>query len=147
MNREKALEMRNAGLNTREIAEALGVSRQRVCQYFTGGDKRYVPVRGVVYAGLKRWLLTNHIGLARLVVMLGGDYHPQSSQNIANKLRGKYEFRISEIRKLLELSGLCFEEAFALEADSDNSSAGAVRGGEEASHKEYEGKGMAVKWV
>lgn len=119
-NRERAIEMRKTGMTSTEIAQVLGVSRERVRQYFVGTEcakhaPYYTPIRSI-YPNLNKWMSERFKGIAWLVVEMGYKYSPSMSQYFSTRLRGKTDFKMSEIRKILNITGMTFEECFYTEA-------------------------------
>ena len=113
-NREKARELRAKGYNNTAIAKELGVSYQRVAQYFSGEEGcRHYHRAACIYPKIDEWLYTNRITIGRFVVLLGNDYNATSSNAMRYKLNGKVDFKKREIDKILKLTGMTYEECFA----------------------------------
>lgn len=105
------------GWTCQAIADRLGVSKQYISQMLRAREINYVPIRGVCYPGLNRWLSEHRYGMPKLLDALGYQYSGNAAAYLRQRLQGKHEFHISEIRDILKLTGLTFEEAFALEED------------------------------
>lgn len=67
------------------------------------------------YEGLANYIQENKSSTSKIAQYIG-----LSNNNVYVKLVGKREFRINEIRKMLELTGMTFEECFALKEREDN---------------------------
>lgn len=119
----KAKEMLNNGVTFTDVAKHFGVSKQRIHQML-GKQKLSCVVRGtkgMIYPNLKRWMIENEVTYKDLLERMG-----LSSCNVANtrlskqlkKHEGEKEsigLRIDQIRKILEITGMSFEECFELE--------------------------------
>lgn len=113
-NREHATELRKQGLTYREIAEILGVSKQRVAQYFTDIANKplyYRPFRSI-FSGLNEFMNEREYGVTWLVVHMGYSQSGNKQAQLKNKLAGRTEFKLSEIKKVLSATGMTFEECF-----------------------------------
>ena len=116
-NREIAEELRKEGMTLQEIADRLGVSRQRVSQYLKTGtvcEERFRAVRetGCIYPGLREWMNYNRCSPNALLVKMGHPFHGTSATRLRNKLDGTTELTISDIKEIMECTGLSFEELF-----------------------------------
>lgn len=61
--------MREEGKTYREIAEAMGVTRQRALQmvrYTPGNYLHVAALQDVPYEGLREWMLENEVGITEL---------------------------------------------------------------------------------
>lgn len=104
-----------SGMTYEEIGETLGVSQQRVYQMIGGEYKnhfRRVSEKSCVFVGLRNWLNDNKVNVSDLVRRIYGEFYAESHKRLASKLRGRTEFKKAEIDKLLEITGLTYEEAF-----------------------------------
>ena len=115
----QAQELRDAGWTCQAIADLLGVSKQYISQILRADEISYVPIRGICYPGLRQWLSAHRYGMPKLLDALGYQYSGNASVYLHKRLQGKTEFRISEIREILKLTGLTFEDAFSREEDKN----------------------------
>ena len=70
------------------------------------------PYRTCVYKGLSEYIERNNISFSKLNRAIGAKGN--STNPIALKLKGMRDFKIKEIKKILEFTGMTFEECFAL---------------------------------
>lgn len=115
-NRSLAYQMRKEGKTLQAIADELGVTKQRVCQYFTGtkyeGGKHYRKMNSIIYPNLADWLYENNHCIATFMCEMGMEYNPRKATRVKSVLDGKAELKISEIKKILSVTGMTFEECF-----------------------------------
>ena len=108
--------MRESGMTLREIAEKKGISFQRVAQICGGMYAKYSrgtrKQNAVIFKGLREWLSTNKISRAKFCDMLGYESGTATRVRLNSKLYGCTEFKMNEIKKILEVTGMTFEEAF-----------------------------------
>jgi hypothetical protein len=109
----KAFEMRIDGYTYAEIANRFGVSRQYIHQILTFGVEKPIQkgLRNCVYYNIAQWITNNNLTIPKLCKMMGRK--PGYHQALRNKLTGITEFSISEIKLILALTGMEFDEAFA----------------------------------
>ena len=110
--------LREKGLTYKEIAKELGISRQAVAQVLSKEQKSYFrpwTADRCPYVGLRNWLNENQIVMAELLRRLG--FAPESALHYRYRdyLSGRTELRKHTIDKLLEITGLTYEEAFRQE--------------------------------
>ena len=114
-NREIAIEMRDKGMTFQQIADELGVTRQRVAQYCAGVNAKYYRFYGektCIYVGLRDWMNENKVNITVLLQMMGYVFAPESNERWKAKLSSETALKIDEIKKILEVTGLTFEQAF-----------------------------------
>lgn len=108
------LKMRLDGFTIQEIADKFGTTRQNISLFLNnlaserkGGYKRCK----CVYPGLRAWMFKNKVSALKLLedLQLFESYPP-----IHNRLSGKKEFTLAEIKEILAYTGLTFEEAFGV---------------------------------
>lgn len=114
--REKAIEMRMQGMRLQEIADQLGVSKQRVAQYLTGlhlnGRRRFAVTKTQCkYVGLREWMLRHGWCMSDLIAACGYIYNPQTATNFQTWF-GNKTLRMETINKILDITGLTYEECF-----------------------------------
>lgn len=119
MDRERIMEMfgmRLDGATYQEIADKYGITRQRVHALI--GEPKNTRVRNldfVVYIGLRKWMEENDISLSMFTKMIKGA--GVSSSRMKDKLQGKCAFTLKEIIKIVNETGVSFEELFMQEQD------------------------------
>ena len=103
------VQMRIDGYTMQAIAEKKGISKQRVhrilcsiCDMDTQ-SRRYK----YLYGNILNWMLDNHVQLKTLAENIG-----VCTSTLGAKLQGKKDFNMSEIKKILKITGMTFEEAF-----------------------------------
>lgn len=112
-------EMRLNGCTFTEIGKKFNVSRQRVEQILREKPRKKSQSNAekCIYKGLAAYISSDGMTLWRLAELIG--LSPRSTVAICNKITGKRKFNITEIKKILELTGLSFEECFC-EKDVEN---------------------------
>ena len=119
MTRDEKIEaftMHIDGYSYREIGEKFGVSRQYVEQTL----KEILPNRNstvrrtrtsekCIYSGLSDYIKQNNITMKKLMQVIG-----ISHTTLNAKIIGEREFTITEFNKILEYTGMTFEECFKM---------------------------------
>lgn len=107
---------REKGLTYAEIARKYGISQQAVCQAcgkFSQGHFKPYTEEEVVYPNLRRWLNENRMTrsefIRRLDRVIGGHAHDALSR----WFRGVNDPQKKTIDKMLEITGLTYEELFS----------------------------------
>ena len=108
--RQRAISaMRDVGMSYEQIADIFGVSKQRVHQVATrepsGGYFRAGAVRNIPYIGLREWMIENRVSISKLRRMCGAKID----------LSGNHAIRTQNAEKILQVTGLSFEECFRRE--------------------------------
>lgn len=114
---EQMREMRKNGMTHQEIADEFGLSRQRVHQLIgnrSRGHFWYVTEDRCKYEGLRNWMNENEVGVTELTRRIYHNAHPNNQANISYKLRGN-QATIEFIERILDVTGLTYEEAFRKE--------------------------------
>lgn len=118
--REQAIELRERGLTHTQIAEITGVSRQRICQITGKYDANYFKAyteSQVVYPNLRKWLNDNRVSRAEFIRRMGNLDHSTASARLSSYFRGKRFPQKATIDRMLEVTGLTYEELFHREVD------------------------------
>lgn len=118
--KHQMLDMKNDGKTYQEIADAFGISKQRVHQLLGTGDARYfryVKKTTCIYKGIRKYMNDNKVSVAELVRRVYGYYHPKLFSTMVSKLRGSSDIQKRYIDKILEATGLTYEVAFELESE------------------------------
>jgi hypothetical protein len=116
---KKMIEMRESGKTYQAIGEEFGLSRQRVCDLVGDIGKgkmfRLVKEYQCIFPNLRQWMNKNLMTIAGLARLLYG----QSATTYKNKLRkmlnGESDIHKKTIDKILDLTGMAYEECFAEE--------------------------------
>lgn len=104
---------REKGLTYQQIAEKHGVSKQcvaQVCGKQSPWKFRYNNT--CIYLGLRRWMNENKITVSELVRRMGHVVHTTNHARIRDICLGRTELRKCEIDKLIEITGMTYEELF-----------------------------------
>lgn len=118
--RDAARELRMQGLTFAEIGKRLGVSRQRIAQCCAGMNPEQTAwachkedLDCIIYAGLRKWMLENKVSVPEMMRRIGLDTGSRRSENFRKRLKGKTQLSITEIKKILAVTGGTFEQMFA----------------------------------
>lgn len=109
---ESIKEMRNKGMTYDEIAKEIGISRQQVWYSakiggFAGNSSK---ANKVIYKGIQEWLIKHKMSLHDFCIKSGEDFGCNSKT--WRFLTGDNKGNIFMIKKVLDVCGLTFEEAF-----------------------------------
>ena len=107
--------LRNQGMTYQQIADVLGISKQAVGNSLSRYDYRrfkYIQPEACVYEGLRVWMNEHHVNVSELVRRLGLQTAPANITRYRQILSGNYELRKATIDKILEITGLTYEQAF-----------------------------------
>ena len=124
-NKERMIELRAQGWYYSDIAKELGLSRQYVGFVLgkaapNGGFRPYKQEE-CIYDGLRFWLNENRITRRELCRRLEKKAnHGGSVTNVLDHLRGKGSFTINDINKLIETTGMTYEQLFLSQKGEDN---------------------------
>ncbi len=100
--------MRLDGFSYQEIADKFGVSRQRVQQIIPNVGRTCTSTsEKCIYEGLSHYLSKNRITAKKLADVVGIRY-----ATMMGKLKGEHPFNIVEIEKILEFTGMKYEDLF-----------------------------------
>lgn len=113
---------RKAGMTYTQIGQKHGVSRKSVeCVLRnTGKDSdghRFRPFteETCIYPNLRRWLNENQLSMQKFALLIGRKFASSNSSSVGLWLRGK-SYPIKEnIDRILQVTGLTYEELFATE--------------------------------
>lgn len=112
---QQMIEMVREGFTYKQIGRVYGVSKQRVHQIVSQGDVRYfhpITKERCIFNGIRNWMNANKVDVASITRKIYGNTSPTCHQKLRSYLVGKNEMRMSTIEKLLEITGLTFEQAF-----------------------------------
>lgn len=113
----KAVEMRLNGATLEEVANEFGCSKQNIQQEFKKiyeslTSNKCQKISRVIYKGIANWLLDNGKSVSSLAAMVYDNYSPRKGTWFFEKMRGERVLNIQEIKKILEVTGMTFEECF-----------------------------------
>lgn len=116
--KEEMIELREQGLNYRQISEIYHISRQRVHSIIgkEKSRKNNADIERIVYKGIYDYLTENpKISLNTLYRKISSNYTSNQMRNFRVFLmntsdRGKLTIR--QIKKLIEITGKSFDELF-----------------------------------
>ena len=116
MSKEKIMEMfalRLEGLSLEEIAKRFGVSREwvRQCLYGYCKGRRGRPFK-CVYIGLKHWIIRSEISMPHLFEKTSAF---KNISVLRRCLAGEQRLTMEQIKDLMDVTGMTFEEAFERE--------------------------------
>lgn len=104
--------MAEKGMSYKEIGEHCGLTRERVRQILTESHPMQGrPIKNCIFPGLLCWMVNNWENMKMMCSNTG----VMSYQALVNKMRGKTEFTLPEIKAILAYTGLTFDEAFGEE--------------------------------
>lgn len=106
--------MRLDGMTFEEIGNHFGVSRYYVREAFkVMSETKSIRVpTGIIYPNLEKWIIENRCGRVNALAREVYEGLPNNISSFYGKLRGKRSICMREIRRILEITGLTFEEAF-----------------------------------
>lgn len=119
--RERATELRKKGLSCTEIAEELGVSRQRIhqiCGSYGPGHFKTITEEQCTYPIWRKCMNENRITRNELIRRMGLAPHPRTSCVVGMWMRGEAFPRKSSIDKLIKATGLTYEQLFYREEET-----------------------------
>ena len=116
--KERCIQLRDEGYTHREIAEIVGVSRQRVhqvCGRNTPGHFRPYSEEDIVYPNWRKVMNENKLTKSEFVRRMGLEVHHRSIGNLTLYMAGKHYPMKRTIDKILEVTGLTYEQLFSRE--------------------------------
>jgi hypothetical protein len=123
----KMFEMRVRGCTLEEIGRTYSITRERVRQILKSATSRSTSLirgrDGIIYPNISNWLRDNDYSIGEFAVMLGYKLGGnRSATRLSHLLKDRHTqgFRMPQILKILEVTGMTFEEAFKLEEDNKN---------------------------
>ena len=108
----EAYKMKLDGYTFSQIGEHFGVSKQCVQRCLADCVSPRSDIN-VVFVGLKKWMVENEETPTGFASKINPDKANKSG--FTDKLKGKRELRMSEIKKIIEATGKSFEELFSEE--------------------------------
>ena len=119
MNRDDKIEvfkMRLDGFSYQEIAEKFGVSKQYINQMLQNviSERRNKAVNKIVYPNIANWLKDNDCSISEFAIRVG-----IRRSILYNKLYGRNKFNSDEIKRILDVTGMKFEECLKMKESED----------------------------
>lgn len=106
----KAFAMRMDGHTFQEIADAFGVSRQNIQQVLVFAGAGRARTVQCIYPGIERWMRENDCTAYMLHKKMG--LWGENAAPMYNRLNGTTKFTLNDIKVLLDVTGMTFDEAF-----------------------------------
>lgn len=121
--REKALELREQGYTYTQIAQKIGVSRQRV-QQICGKQVSYmfqhIKAEACIYPNLRAWMNENKVSRNEFVRRMGYTADALNITRLSRIMKGEQHPRKYFIDLMLKVTGMPYEEMFAVNEDGNN---------------------------
>lgn len=105
----------DAGLSYSQIAAKHGISKQTVAQACGKLRENYFAQyteEQVVYPNLRRWLNENRVSRAEFCRRMGFGWGARNVTRVSSWFHGRYDPKKSTIDKIIEITGLSYEELF-----------------------------------
>lgn len=105
----------HSGMSCKEIAEKHGVSVQAVyaaCGSVKSINFREYEAKDCIWVGLRCWLNEHRMSKRSLLREMGLEYSHCNLERLNQNLKGRNDLRLSFIKKLIEITGMTFEELF-----------------------------------
>lgn len=118
--REHCTMLLNQGLSCTEIAQIVGVTRQRVYQICGEYDGRYfkkITEKQCVYPNWRNWMNDNRISKNEFVRRMGLQIHATTIARLSSWMIGRTYPSKSHIDMVLDVTGLTYEQLFYREGD------------------------------
>lgn len=124
MTREQKIEMfsmRLDGCTLQEIGNKFGISRERVRKILESTVQKESQMKKarekVIYPNIAKWMGKNQISMGDFAGLIGLAESPGNQLRLSRKLQGGIGLRIVDIKKILNVTGMTFEEAFHTEQE------------------------------
>ena len=112
---------REAGMTCMAIAEKHGVSYQRVQAVVGKYNPAYfqrIQESACIYPNLRRWMNDNKVGKRELLRRMGMEAYPRACQDLSIVMAGRKSPRKAYIDRMLQATGLTYEEMFYTEVQN-----------------------------
>lgn len=117
---ELYLSMRDEGLTYREIAARCGVTYQavaQVCAQSRASQFRKIRPENCIYPALREWMNENYVSRAELYRRMHGvPCIGRAPYVLRDRLTGVSMWRMDEINRLLDITGMTYEQLFREES-------------------------------
>lgn len=113
--REMANRLRDQGYTLEQIGQMLGISRARAGQLVARQGKFHVILaEHCPYVNLRNWMNANRVSRAEFIRRMGYMNDPETVIRFGCVLRGEQQPRKDYIDKMLKVTGMTYEEMFAI---------------------------------
>lgn len=115
---EEVRRLREEGVSATEVAQRLGISRSRVYQVFPGKKRkgfRTIRPEQNIYPMWRNWMNENSVSVMMLVQLMGLDLSSTTYKSLYGWMTGRCYPTKKNIDRLLETTGLTYEQLFSLE--------------------------------
>ena len=116
--KQKAVDMANQGYTRKQIAEELGVSRQRVYQMIsTYGQRSFRPItpQQCIYHNWRNWMNNNQVSKGELLKRLFLTSESHNYSRLTQYMTGYCYPQKQMIDCILEVTGLTYEQLWSRE--------------------------------
>ena len=110
--------LREEGVSATEVAQRLGISRSRVYQVFPGKKRkgfRTIRPEQNIYPIWRNWMNENSVSVRMLAQLMGLDLCSTTYKSLYGWMTGRCYPTKKNIDRLLETTGLTYEQLFSLE--------------------------------
>lgn len=108
-------EERKKGLTYQQIADKYGVTKQTVgcaCGVYNKNKFQFVTAQRCIYVNLRNWMNKNQICVNELARRMGLEPAGRNMQQMQRLLKGLFYPRKPHIDRLIEITGLTYEQLF-----------------------------------
>lgn len=119
--KEQIIQMRQQGLKCKDIADALGCSRQYISMVCGGRSPSRFQYIGdkCIYPNLRKWMNENKVSRTELLRRMGLVTKTANYTRITNYIYGQYDPSKRFIDRMLKITGLTYETLFYTEVEDD----------------------------
>lgn len=115
MVNEKIRQLRDEGYSAKQVAEMLGISRARV--YQASRAKRLKQFKEIapetnIYPIWRNWMNENSVSIRMFIRLMGLDLSSTTYNNVYGWMRGRCYPSKKNIDRILETTGLTYEQLF-----------------------------------
>lgn len=120
--RKKMKMLREHGLTYQEIGDRVGVSKQYVGVVCGEHNPSYFAYIGkeCIYPNLRDWMNDNKVSRRELLRRMGLTAHAENYGRLSRYLRGEASPRKHYIDRMLDVTGMTYEEMFYTEENQNN---------------------------
>jgi ribosomal protein L20A (L18A) len=114
IERNRAIRQKVAsGRSYASVGAEYGISRQRVGKIYGSHRFRCEALETIIYPNLRNWMLKHEMCISNLSKIIG--VRTGGSETLYTDLRGEHSMPYERIVKILEVTGMTFEECFEIE--------------------------------
>ena len=107
--------LRQEGVSAADVAQRLGISVSRVYQIIPGKKlKRFLPIEPDqnIYPMWRNWMNENSVSIRMFIRLMGLDLSSTTYNNVYGWMRGRCYPSKKNIDRILETTGLTYEQLF-----------------------------------